>query len=242
MNSFLISIDSPPGLSSIQSLSRIWLFVTPQSVAHQASLSFTNSWALLKLMSIKLVMPSNHLVLCQPCLLPSIFPCIRVFSNGLVLYITWPKYWSLSFSISPSNEHPGLIAFKDGLVGSLCSPRDSQESSPTPQFKSINSSRLSFLCNPTHPYITTEKTIALPRWTFVGKEMSLIFNMLSRFVITFLPRSKRLLISWLHSSSAVILEPWSILCLFLFLQAQHQAPGAKHFSQLIWFELNLTHC
>ena len=117
MNSFLISIDSPPGLSSIQSLSRIWLFVTPQSVAHQASLSFTNSWALLKLMSIKLVMPSNHLVLCQPCLLPSIFPCIRVFSNGLVLCITWPKYWSFSFNISPSSEYSGLISFRMDWLG-----------------------------------------------------------------------------------------------------------------------------
>ena len=111
------------------------------------------------------------------------------------------------------------------------------------QFKSINSSLLSIPYGPTsHPYITTGKTIALTRWTFVGKEMSLIFSMLSRFVITFLPRNNHLLISWLQSPSAVILEPWSILCLFLFLQAQHQAPGAKHFSQLIWFELNLTRC
>ena len=151
-------------------------------------------------------MPSNHLVLCHP-LLPSIFPSIRVFSNVLVFLIRWPKYWSFSFSISPSNEYSGLISFRMTGVGSPCSPRDSQESS-TPQFKNINSSVLSFFTvQLSHPYMTTGKTIALTNRTFVGRVMSLLFNMLSRLVITFLPRSKCLLISWLQSLSAVILEP-----------------------------------
>ena len=126
-------------------------------------------------------------------LLPSIFPSIRISSDEPALCIRWPKYWSFSFNISPSKEHPRLI-------GSPCSARDSQESSPTPQFKSINSSALSFLYSPalTCPYMTTGKTIALTGWNFVGKVMSLLLNMLSRLVITFLPRSKHLLISWLQ--------------------------------------------
>ena len=162
-------------------------------------------------MSIKSVMSSNHFILCRPVLLlPSIFPRIRVFSSESALRIRWPKYWSFSFNISPSNEHPGLISFRMDWLDLLV-PRDSQESSPTPQFKSINSSALSFLYSPTrklsHPYMTTGKIIALTRWTFVDKVMCLLFNMLSRLVITFLPRSKRLLISWLQSPSAVILEP-----------------------------------
>ena len=153
-------------------------------------------------------MPSNHLILCHLLFfLPSVFPSIRVSSNESVLRIRWPKHWSFSFSISPSNEHPGLISFSVGLVGSPCSPRDSQESSP-PQFKSINSSVLRFLYNPTlTPIHDYWKTIALTRWTFVGKVMSLVFNMLSRVVIALLPRSKRLLISRLQSPSEVILEP-----------------------------------
>jgi len=152
-------------------------------------------------MSIESVMPSNHLILCRPLLLlPSIFPSIRVFSNESALHIRWPKYWSFSFNISPSNEHPGLISFR----------MDSQESSPTPQFKSINYLALSFIVQLSPPYMTTGKTIALTRQTFVGKVMSLLFNMLSMLVITFLPRSKRLLISWLQSPSAVILEPRKI--------------------------------
>ena len=116
-----------------------------------ASLSISNSWSLSKLMSIESVTPSNYLILCRPLLLlPSIFPSIRVFSNKLILCIRWPKYWSFSFNISPSNEHSGLTSSnQDGLVGFPCSPRDSQESSPTPQFKSINSSVLSFLYSPT---------------------------------------------------------------------------------------------
>ena len=154
-------------------------------------------------MSIDSVMPSNHLTLCHPLLLlPSIFPSIRVFSNESGLRMRWPKYWSFSFNISPSNEHPGLISFRMD-----CSSRDSQESFPTPQLKSISSLVLSFLYSPTLTYMTTGETIALTRQTFVGKVMSLLFNMPSRLVITFLPRSKHLLISWPQSPSAVILEP-----------------------------------
>ena len=123
----------------------------PHGLQHgQASLSITNSWSLLKLMFIKSVMPSNHLILCCPLLLPpSIFPSIRVFSNESVLRIRWPKYWSFSFNISPSNEHPGLISFRIDWLNLLAVPRDSHESSPTPQFISTNSSALSFLYSPT---------------------------------------------------------------------------------------------
>ena len=122
--------------------------MTPWTAACQASLSVTNSRSLLKLMSIELAMPSNHLILCRPLLLlPSVFPSIRVFSNESVSRIRWPKYWSFSFSISPSNEHPGLISFRVDWFD-LCCPRDSQESSPTPQFKSISSSALFFLYSP----------------------------------------------------------------------------------------------
>ena len=135
-------------------LSLVPLFATPQTAAHQASLSITNTWSLPKLMSIELVMPSNHLILCHPLLLPpSIFPSIRIFSNESALRIRWPEYWSFSFNISPSNEHPGLISFRMDLVGSPCSPRDSQECSPTPQFQSINSSVLSFPYGPTLTFI-----------------------------------------------------------------------------------------
>ena len=155
-------------------------------------------------LSIKSMMPSNHLILCCPLLLlPSIFPSIRVFSNESVLRIRWPKYWSFSFSISPSNEHPGLISFRmDWLEGTL---------KHLLQHHSSKASMLRhsafFMVQLSHPYMTTGKTKALTRWTFVGKVMSLLFNMLSRLVITLLPRSKHLLISWLESPSAVILEP-----------------------------------
>ena len=133
--------------SSVQLLSHVWLSATPWTAAHQASWSITNSQSLPKLMSIELVMSSNHLIYCCPfLLLPSIFPSIRVFFNESVLLIRWPKYWSFNINISPSNEHSGLIFRIDWL--DLCSPRDSQESSPTPQFKSINSLTLSFLYSP----------------------------------------------------------------------------------------------
>ena len=138
-------------ISSVQLLSCVWLFVTPWTAAHQAFLYITNSWSLLKLMSIELVMPSRHLILCHPLLLlPSMFPSIRVFSNESVLRIRWPKYWSFSFSITPSNEYLGLISFKmDWLDLLAVQGTDSQESSPAPQFKSINSSALGFLYSPT---------------------------------------------------------------------------------------------
>ena len=166
-------------------------------------------------------MPYNNLILCSPLLLlPSIFPSIRIFSNESDLCIRWPKDWSFSFSISTSLEYSGLISFRmdwlDGLLGvqGVWSPRDSQEYSPTPQFKSINSSAFSFLYSPTLTliHVNTGKIIALTRWTFVDKVMSLLFNMLPMLVITFLPKSKRLLISWLQSPSAVILEPPKIVC------------------------------
>ena len=153
-------------------------------------------------------MPSNHLILCHPLLLlPSIFPSIRLFSNESVLRIRWPKYWSFSFSISPSNEHPGLISFRmdwlnllavQGTLKSLLQHHSSKAS--------ILRHSAFFIVQLSHPYMTTGKTIALARWTFVGKVMSLLLNMLSRLVITFLPRSKCLLISWLQSPSSVILE------------------------------------
>ena len=138
-------------ISSVQSLSHVQHFATPWTAARQASLSITNSQSLLKFMSIESMMPSNHLILCRPLLLlPSVFPRSRVFSNESALRIRWPKYCSFNFNISPSNEHPGLISFRmDWVDGSPCSPRDSQDSSPTPQFKSINSTVLSFLHSPT---------------------------------------------------------------------------------------------
>ena len=165
------------------------------------------SWSLLKLMSTELVMPFNHLILCHPLLelLPSIFPSIKVFSNESVLPIKWPKYWSFGFSISPSNEYSGLISFRIHWFDLLAVQGTLK--SPTPQFKSINS-LCSLVYGPTlTAYMTTGKTIALTVWIFVSKVMSLLFNMLSRFVKVFLPRSKCLLISWLQSPSAVILDP-----------------------------------
>ena len=163
-------------------------------------------------MSIESVMPSSHLILCRPLLLlPPIPPSIRIFSNESTLHTRWPKYWSFSFNISPSNKHPGLISFRmdwldllavQGTLKSLI------------QHHSLKASILRcsafFTVQLSHPYMTTGKTIALTRWTFVGKVMSLLFNMLSRLVITFLPRSKRLFISWLQSPSEVILEPQKI--------------------------------
>ena len=172
-----------------------------------SSLSITNSWSLLKVMSSELVMPSNHLILCCPLLLlPSIFPSIKVFSNESVLHIRWPKYWSFSFSISPSSEYSGFLL--DWLIGSPCHPRDSQESSPTPQFKNINYLVLGLLYSPTlKPYMTTGETITLTIWIFVSKVRSRHLKILSRSIIAFLPRSKRLLNSWLQLSTAEILGP-----------------------------------
>ena len=193
--------------SSVQSLSCVLLFATPWTAVHQAYLSITNSQTLLKLMSIESVMPSNHLILCPPLLLlPSISPSIMFFSNESVLHIRCPKYRSFSFSISPSNVYSGLISFRmDWLALLAIQVTDSQESSPTPQFKLIISLVLSFLNSQfSHPHMTTRKNKASTKRTLVGKVLSLLFNMLSRLVITFLPRRKPLLISWLQSPSAVI--------------------------------------
>ena len=174
--------------SSVQSLSPVWLLVTPWTTARQASLSITNSQSSPKPMSIESVIPSNHLILYRALLLlPSIFPSIRVFSNELALRIRWQKYWSFSFSISPSNEHPGLISFRmdwldllavQGTLKNLLQHHSSKAS--------ILWHSAFFIVQLSHPYMTTEKTIALTRWTFVGKIMSLLLNMLSRLVITFL--------------------------------------------------------
>ena len=190
-------------------LSRVRIFATPWTAARQTSPSITNLRILPKLMPIELVMPSNHFILCCPLLLlPSIFLSIRVFSNKLVFCIRWPKYWSFSFNVSPSNVHPGQISLRmdwldllalKGTVKSLLQHHSSKAS--------ILQRSAFFIVQLSHPYTTAGKTIALTRWTFVGKVMSLLFNMLSRLVITFLPRSKCLLISWLQSPSAVMWSP-----------------------------------
>ena len=177
--------------SSVQSLSCVQLFVTLWTAARQSSLSITNSQSLLKLMSIESVMPFNHLILCHPLLLlPSIFPSIRVFSNESILHTRWPKYWSFSFDISPSNEYSGMISFRinrldllavQGTLKSLLQHHSSKAS--------ILWCSALFMVQLSHPYMTTGKTIALTSQTFVGKVMSLLLNMLSRLFITFLPRS-----------------------------------------------------
>ena len=191
-----------------QSPSRVQVLVTPWTAARQASPPLTISQRLPKFISIELVMPSNHLILCCPLLLPSIFSSIKVFSNESVLHIRWPKYWSFSFSTSPSSEYSGLTSFRmdwldllavQGTLKNLLQHHSSKAS--TPPHSTF------FIVQFSHPYTTTGKTIALTGWTFVGNVMSPLFNMLSRLVIAFLPRSKRLLISWLQSPSAVILEP-----------------------------------
>ena len=173
--------------NSLQSLSRVRLFATPWTAARQASLSKTNSWSPPKPMSIKSMIPSNHLILCRPLLLlPSIFPSIRDFSKVSALHMRWPKYWSFSLNISPSSEHPGLISFRMDWLDLLA----------IKSFLQHHSSKASVLRHSafltvqlSHPYMTTGKTIALTRQTFADKVMSLLFNMLSRLVITFLPRS-----------------------------------------------------
>uniref|UniRef100_A0AC11ETD3 Uncharacterized protein n=1 Tax=Ovis aries TaxID=9940 RepID=A0AC11ETD3_SHEEP len=184
-------------LSSVQLLSCVRLFATPWTAARHASLSITSSWSLPKPMSIESVMPSSHLIFCRPLLLPpSIFSSIRVFSHESALCIRWPKYWSFSFNISPSNEQPGLLSFRmdwldllavQGTLKSLLQHHSSKAS--------ILQHSAFFIVQLSHSYMTTGKTIALTRRTFVDKVMSLLFNMLSRLVITFLPRSKHVLIS-----------------------------------------------
>ena len=186
-------------LSSVQLLSRARLFMTPWTAACQASLSITSCWSLLKLMSIESVMPSSHLILCGPLLLlPSIFPSIRVFSNESVFRIRWQKYWSFSSSISPSSEYSGLIFFRIDWLDLLGVQRTLKSLLQHHSSKATNlQCSAFFIVQLLHPYVTTGKTIALTRWAIVGKVRSLLFNMLSRLVITFLPRSKRLFISWL---------------------------------------------
>ena len=194
---------------AVQSLSCVQLFATLWTAAHQVFFFFTLSRSLLKLMSIESVMPSNHLILSYPLLLlPSIFPRIRVFSTEACLHIRWPKYWSFSFSISPSNEHSELISFRidwfdllavQGAHKSLLQHHSSKAS--------ILWCSAFFIVQLSHLFMTTGKTIALTIHTFVGKVMSLHFSTQYRFVIAFLQRNKRLLISWLQSPSAVFLEP-----------------------------------
>ena len=196
----------------VQLLSCFWLFATPWTAARQASLSFIISWSLLKLMSIESMIPSNHLILCCPILLlPSIFLSNRVFSNESVLCLRGPKYWSFSFSISLSNVYSGLISFRtdwfdlaiQGTHKSLLQHHSSKAS--------ILQHSAFFMVHLSHSYMTIGNGIALAIQTCVSKVMFLLFNMLSRFVIAFLTRSKCLLISWLQSSSAVIFELKKIL-------------------------------
>ena len=196
----MVDLGFEPQFSSVQSHSCVRLFVTPWIKAHQASLSITNSWSLLKLMSMESVMPSSHLILCHPLLLlPLNPPSIRVFSSESTLHMRWPNYWSFGFSISPSNEHPGLISFRmdwldllavQGTLKNLLQHHSSKAS--------ILWCSAFFTVQFSHPYMTNGKSIALTRWTFVGKVISLLFNMLSRLVITFLPRNKHL---WIHGCS-----------------------------------------
>ena len=224
--------------SSVQSLSRVQLFATPWTAAREASLSITNSRSLPKPMSIELVMPSNHLFLCCPFLSP-VFPSIRVFSNESALHIRWPKYWSFSFNISPSNEHPWLISFRmdwldllavQGTLKSLLQHHSSKAS--------ILRCSAFFIVQLSHPYMTTGKTITLTRRTFVDKVMSLLFNLLSRLVITFLPRSKRLLVSWLQSPSTVILEPRKIKSATVSPSICHEVMGPD--AMILVFNIHLA--
>ena len=193
MEARLLDLEIPcTQFSSVQLLSRVCLFVSPWTAGHQASLSITNSWSLLKLMSIESVMPSNHLILCHPLLLlPSIFPSTKVFSNESVLCIRWPKYWSFSFSISPFNEYSGLISFRMDWLGFLAVQGTLKSLQHHSSKASILWCSTFYIVQLSHPYMTTGKTIALTRWTFVGKIMSLLSNMLPRLVIPFLPRQNQ---------------------------------------------------
>ena len=220
----------------VQSLSCFQLFVTPWTAACQAPPPFTISRSSLKLMSFESVMPSNHLILCRPLLLlPPIFPRITVFSSESVLRIRWPKYWSFTFNISLPSEHPGLISFRmDWLyllavqwtLKSLLQHRSSKAS--------ILRCSAFFVLQCSHPYMTTGKTIALTRWTFVDKVISLLFNMLSRLVIAFLLRRKCLLILWLQSPSAVILEPPKIKSATVSPSICHEMMGPDAMILVFW--------
>ena len=211
------------GLWSSPQLSLIFAETT-RIAARQAYLSITNSWRLLRLFSIESVMPSNHLIPCHSLLfLSSIFPSFRVFSSESALRIRWPKYWSFSFSNSPSNEYLGSISYRMDWLDRLAIQGTLKS---LLQHHSLKSSVLQcsafFIVQLSNSYMTAGKTIALTRQTFVGKVMSLFFNMLSRLVIAFLPRSKCLLISWLQPPSAVILEPPKIKSLIVSPSICHQ--------------------
>ena len=224
--------------SSVQSLSHVRLFATPQTAARQASLSITNSQSLLKFMSIGSVMPSNHstIVPFSSCL--QSFPASGSFPTSQFFAIMWPKYWSFSFNISPSNEYSGLISFRMDCLDLLAVQGT---------FKSLlqyHSSKASilwhsafFIVQLSHPCMTTRKTISLTKWTFVGKVMSLLFNMLSRLVITCLPSSKHPLISWLKSPSTVILEPQKIKLVTVSITSSsicHEVMGPDAIIFLFW--------
>ena len=213
-------------ISSVQSLSRVQLFATPWAAADQASLSITNSWRFLKLTSIKSVMPSNHFIVYHHLLLlPSIFPSIRLFSKS-ILRIRWPKYWSFSFNISPSNEYSRLISFGVDWLDLLAVPGTLKSLLQHHSSKaSILRHSAFFIVQLSHPYMTIGKTIALTRQTFVRKVMCLLFNMLSRLVITFLPGSKCLLISRLQAPPAMILEPKKIKSVTVSPSICHEVMG-----------------
>ena len=221
-----------PYIVVAQSLSCIWLFETPWKAACQTSLSFTSSQSLFKLMSIQSVMPFKHLKVCCPLLLTSIVPSIRVFSNESELHIRWPEYWSFSFSTSPSNEYSGLISFRIDWFDLLVVQRTLKEFSPASQFESIDSSVLNLFYGPTLTSIHDhwEKTIALTIWTFVSKVVSLFFNMLSRFVITFLPRSKCLLISWRQPLQMLVhWIPIAFLVIYFLIQGNYNSLCSEGF-------------
>ena len=226
-----------------ESLSHVQHVETLRTAALQASLSFTISQSLLKLMSIELVMPSNHLILCHPLLLlPSMFPSIRAFSNESALHIRWQKYWSFSFSISPSNEYSGLISFGinwfdplavQGTLESLLQHHSSKAS--------ILRCSAFFIVQLSYPYMTDEKTLALTIQTFV-KVMSLLFSTLSRFVIAFLPISKHLLILWLQLPSAVILEAKKIKSITIVSPSIcHEVMGPGQSQRMLKLPHNCTH-
>ena len=219
--------------SSVQSLSRVWLFATPWTAACQASLSISNSWSLFKLMSVELIMPSNQLILWPSSLLPSTFPASRSFFRESALCLRWPKDWRFSFSISPSNEYSGQISFRinwfdllaiQGTLKSLL-----QHHSPKAPIFNLSAV---FMVQLSYPYITIGKTTALTMWNFVGKVKSLLFNILSRFVRAFLPGSKCLLISWQQSTCAVILEPKKIKSVTVFMVTPSFA--MKWWDQMLW--------
>ena len=231
-------------IAVVQSLSQVWLFLNAWTAEPQASLSFTNYWSLLKLISFESVMPSNHLILCPPLLLlPSIFPSIRVFSNELGLYIRWPKYCSFSFSINLSNEYSGLISSRIDWIDLLAVQGNLKSFSKHHSLKaSILWHSAIFMVQISHPYMTTGKTIALPRQTFVNKETSLLFNMLSRLVIAFLPRIN-FFFSQLQSLSTVILETWKIKSVIVFIVFYMYLPWSDgiEFHDLHFFDLYIPH-